>query len=86
MDSSGYLRQIESALEGNAFDIVGVSAGFDTYRKDWGGLLDTEDYGQIGQMIKKKCDACKAKRFALLEGGYHQDLADNIDSFIQGFK
>jgi acetoin utilization deacetylase AcuC-like enzyme len=36
LNARGYLKQIESALEDNSFDIIGISAGFDTYLEDWG--------------------------------------------------
>lgn len=85
MDSSGYLRQVEAAFHGFDYDIVGVSAGFDTYAKDWGGLLETEDYGIIGNIIAEGSEKCQGKRFAVLEGGYHADLKFNIKSFIKEF-
>ncbi len=85
MDASGYLKQIEVALVGDDYDIIGVSAGFDTYVKDWGGLLETKDYEIIGNMIKEGSQKCRGRRFAILEGGYHADLALNIKSFIKGF-
>jgi acetoin utilization deacetylase AcuC-like enzyme len=85
MDASGYLKQIEVALVGDDYDIIGVSAGFDTYVKDWGGLLETKDYEVIGRMIAQGSQKCRGRRFAILEGGYHVDLAINIESFIKGF-
>lgn len=85
MDAGGYLKQIEAALGSHDYDIIGVSAGFDTYIEDWGGLLETEDYEIIGNMIKEGSQKCWGRRFAILEGGYHADLAFNIKSFIKGF-
>ncbi len=85
MDASGYLKQIEAAMECDDYDIIGVSAGFDTYVKDWGGLLETKDYDVMGNMIKEGSQKCQGRRFAILEGGYHADLALNIKSFINGF-
>ena len=32
-------------------DIVGVSAGFDTYIEDWGKLLKIDDYRKIVVML-----------------------------------
>ncbi len=86
MDASGYLKQVENAFQGFDFDIVGVSAGFDTYVEDWGGLLRTEDYREIGRIIRLGSMRCGGKRFAVLEGGYHQDLRHNVVSFIEGFR
>jgi acetoin utilization deacetylase AcuC-like enzyme len=85
LNSDGYIRQIEVALEDNSFDIIGVSAGFDTYLKDWGGLLGLDDYQKIGEIIKEGSKNCADRRFALLEGGYHPDLRLCILSFLQGF-
>lgn len=85
MDVSGYLAQIKSAFEDDDYDIVGVSAGFDTYIKDWGGLLETKDYETIGKTIAEGSHKCQGRRFAILEGGYHPDLPLNIISFIKGF-
>jgi acetoin utilization deacetylase AcuC-like enzyme len=85
MDVQGYLRQVEAAFHGFDYDVIGVSAGFDTYVKDWGGLLDTGDYGTIGKLIAEGSQKCQGRRFAVLEGGYHSDLGLNIKSFIKGF-
>jgi len=86
MDAAGYLKQVESAAGEKSFDIVGVSAGFDTYREDWGGLLGIEDYKKIGEIIKRISKGHGGKRFALLEGGYHPDLGRCILSFLEGFR
>ncbi len=85
MDANGYKRQVEAAFQGFEYDIIGVSAGFDTYVEDWGGLLTTEDYREIGEIISAGAEQCAGKRFAVLEGGYHPDLKFNIKNFIKGF-
>jgi acetoin utilization deacetylase AcuC-like enzyme len=85
LDPHGYLKQIETAFYGFDYDIIGVSAGFDTYAEDWGGLLATEDYEKIGRMIAEASQRCEGRRFAVLEGGYHPDLRINIIKFIHGF-
>jgi acetoin utilization deacetylase AcuC-like enzyme len=85
LDVQGYLKQVEAAFQGFDYDLIGVSAGFDTYIKDWGGLLDTGDYETIGNLIAKGSQKCQGRRFAVLEGGYHSDLGLNIKSFIKGF-
>ncbi len=84
MDVSGYFRQVEAAFHGSDYDVIGVSAGFDTYKEDWGGLLETKDYEIIGRIIAEGSEKCQGKRFAVLEGGYHPDLKFNIKSFIKG--
>ncbi len=67
-------------------DLIGVSAGFDTYVKDWGGLLQTEDYRQIGVWVREAAErCCRGRRFALLEGGYYlPDLGRNCLALLQG--
>ncbi|MBU7018101.1 MAG: histone deacetylase family protein [Theionarchaea archaeon] len=81
-DREEFVEEIETVLEDREYDIVGVSAGFDTYVKDWGGILETEDYFTIGKLVKNHCE----KRFALLEGGYYiPDLGLNVRAFIGGF-
>lgn len=86
LDSSGYLQQVEEAFIGFEYDIVGVSAGFDTYIEDWGGLLRIEDYQEIGCIIREGSKLCGGRRFAILEGGYHSDLKLCIKSFLKGFE
>jgi len=85
MDCTGYLGQIEKAVDGFEFDIVGVSAGFDTYEEDWGGLLRLEDYRDIGELICRISKNCGGRRFAILEGGYHPNLRLCVRSFVEGF-
>jgi acetoin utilization deacetylase AcuC-like enzyme len=86
MDGSRYLRQVEDAFQGFDPDIVGVSAGFDTYLEDWGGLLKLEDYREIGRSIRDGAEQrCGGRRFAVLEGGYHPDLRRCMRSFVEGF-
>jgi acetoin utilization deacetylase AcuC-like enzyme len=86
MDESRYLGQVEDAFLGFDPNIVAVSAGFDTYLQDWGGLLKIEDYRKIGRAIRDGAESCNGRRFALLEGGYHPDLMWCIKSFIEGFQ
>ncbi|MCX6674671.1 MAG: histone deacetylase family protein [Methanothrix sp.] len=87
LDAGGYLRQVEAALHGFDFDIVGVSAGFDTYIEDWGELLSNDDFFQIGRAIREAAEKnCQGRRFAVLEGGYHAHLRCNIANFIRGFE
>jgi acetoin utilization deacetylase AcuC-like enzyme len=82
-----FLLEVQQALNaGRTFDIIGVSAGFDTYVKDWGGILHTDDYRQIGGWVKQiALEKCRGRRFALLEGGYYlPDLGKNCLAFLQG--
>ena len=87
MNEKGYLRQVEDAFEGFEYDIVAISAGFDTYVEDWGGLLTNDDFFNMGRTIRELSEIhCSGKRFAILEGGYHPDLRYNIKSFCEGFE
>ena len=86
MDESRYFGQVEDAFLDFDCDIVGVSAGFDTYIEDWGGLLKIEDYRKIGKAIQLGAERCGGHRFAVLEGGYCPDLKWCIKSFIEGFE
>jgi acetoin utilization deacetylase AcuC-like enzyme len=51
MEARGYLKRIKAALRGGDYDLIGISAGFDTYVEDWGGLLETEHFEIVGRMI-----------------------------------
>ncbi|MFH0787501.1 MAG: histone deacetylase family protein [Pseudomonadota bacterium] len=80
-----FLTTVEQILSAIQVDLVGISAGFDYHRDDWGGLLATEDYSAIGSMVRKASSACGAGCFALLEGGYnHQVLGHNVAALLQG--
>lgn len=82
-----YLKEVSKGLaSGREYDIVAVSAGFDRHEKDWGGMLKTEDYLTIGEMIKQFADKeCEGRQFAVLEGGYnHAVLGRNVDSLLKG--
>jgi acetoin utilization deacetylase AcuC-like enzyme len=86
MNERGYLRQVEDAFNSFDYDIVAISAGFDTYVKDWGGLLTNDAFFNIGRTIREASERyCGRRRFAILEGGYSADLKYNIKSFIEGF-
>jgi acetoin utilization deacetylase AcuC-like enzyme len=65
-------------------DLLGVSAGFDTYVKDpltqFG--LKIEDYRAIGRDLSEGVDA---PQFGFLEGGYHEDLPLLIEQFLAGW-
>jgi acetoin utilization deacetylase AcuC-like enzyme len=87
LDRIGYIDQVERALAVHDFDIVAVSAGFDTYVEDWGGLLAIGDYREIGRIIREGAEKKgRGRRFAILEGGYHPDLRLCVKSFVEGFE
>ena len=86
---TNFLEELERMLcETKDYDLVAVSAGFDRHVEDWGGMLTTQDYTQIGEAIKRFSEkVCSGKRFAVLEGGYnHRVLGKNVKAFLEGFK
>jgi acetoin utilization deacetylase AcuC-like enzyme len=80
-----YIQNVAHTLSGVRVDLIGVSAGFDYHIDDWGGVLATEDYFAIGNIVSKAAQACGGGCFAILEGGYNQDvLGHNVDALIDG--
>ncbi len=80
-----YLRDVENFLTGQQVDIIGISAGFDNHLEDWGGLLATADYREMGRMVKEAAHRNNGGYFAILEGGYnHQVLGQNVMALIEG--
>ena len=80
-----YLREVEAFLTGKQVDIIGISAGFDNHLEDWGGLLATEDYREMGKMVKEAARRNQGGCFAILEGGYnHQVLGQNVMALLEG--
>jgi acetoin utilization deacetylase AcuC-like enzyme len=80
-----YLGAIATELAEQQSDIIGISAGFDNHRDDWGGLLETEDYLGIGKMVRETCERSSCGCFAVLEGGYnHRVLGHNVMAFLDG--
>ncbi len=85
VDRGSYLEEIERSLARVEAEVIGVSAGFDNHLEDWGGLLSTEDYRQIGRMVHETARRLGAGCFALLEGGYnHAVLGETVRAFLEG--
>jgi acetoin utilization deacetylase AcuC-like enzyme len=63
-------------------DVVAVSAGFDGYEKDkmLGLKYSLKSYYECGFKLRRAF----GNIFAVLEGGYHDDLKECIDYFIDG--
>ena len=83
-----YLEEIRTTVKNiPSVDIVGVCAGFDSYEKDVGRKLSTDDFYMIGDMMKRFSKrAANLRRFAILEGGYYlPDLGKNVLAFCHGF-
>ena len=80
-----YMKEIEAVLSEVKVDLIGISAGFDNHKKDWGKVLATEDYFSIGNMVRSTARASGGGCFAILEGGYnHSVLGYNVAALIKG--
>lgn len=77
-----FMEDARTAIRDAAsFDIVGCSAGFDTYIKDWGATLLMDDYRRIGNLLASS----NPRFFSILEGGYYvEDLGLNVLSYLKG--
>jgi acetoin utilization deacetylase AcuC-like enzyme len=83
------LQDLEAFLSRTkGYDIIGVSAGFDAGKLDWGKIFEIEDYTTMGTLLKKAAERnCGGRRFAVLEGGYiHDVLGKNVKAFLDGFR
>ena len=80
-----YMGEVADEMEHCQTDIIGISAGFDNHEEDWGGTLTTEDYKEIGRMVRGAAERCGGGCFGILEGGYnHQVLGHNVLALIRG--
>jgi acetoin utilization deacetylase AcuC-like enzyme len=77
-----FFKDLDEALaDASEYDILGCSVGFDTYVRDWGGLLFGEDYHNIGGALVN----ANKRLFCLLEGGYYiPDLGTNAQFLLMG--
>ncbi|MEK6534889.1 MAG: histone deacetylase family protein [Thermodesulfobacteriota bacterium] len=86
-DRNAYLKEVRHFLFAEKVDIIGVSAGFDHHVEDWGGLLTTGDYREMGQMVREAAGKNGGGCFGLLEGGYnHRVLGANVMAFLEGME
>lgn len=82
-----YLEDVANELENHPADVVALSAGFDNHEADWGGLLKTADYEEVGRLVRAVAQRNNSGYFAILEGGYNHDvLGDNVLALIQGMQ
>ncbi|OEU44448.1 MAG: acetylpolyamine aminohydrolase [Desulfobacterales bacterium S7086C20] len=80
-----YMAEVKEEMGHCQADIIGISAGFDNHEDDWGGTLLTEDYRDIGEIVRAAAEQIGGGCFALLEGGYnHQVLGRNVLALIEG--
>ena len=84
-DRKEFIQEVADEMAHCKADLIGISAGFDNHVDDWGGVLTTEDYRHIGQLV---CSAAKRNGggcFGILEGGYnHEVLGGNVLALING--
>ena len=86
-ERKSYLKEVASELENFKADIIGISAGFDNHEEDWGGVLNTDDYRQMGRLVREAANRAGAGFFAILEGGYnHRVLGHNAWALMQGME
>ncbi|MFA5779557.1 MAG: histone deacetylase [Elusimicrobiota bacterium] len=86
-DETTYLKMLDMAIEkikNFSPEIVGISAGFDTYQDD--PLANLKLKKDSYKKIAKKISEIKAGKFAVLEGGYSQDLPELIENFLEGIE
>lgn len=80
-----YMEEVSREMEQCRADIIGISAGFDNHERDWGGTLKTEDYLEIGRMVRSAAERSRGGCFGILEGGYNHDvLGHNVMALIEG--
>ncbi|HEY4674820.1 MAG TPA: histone deacetylase [Candidatus Bathyarchaeia archaeon] len=82
-----YLRTLDEALgkvDMERFEVVAVSAGFDTHMGDLASLgLTSKGYSEIG----KRLAALERPTFFVLEGGYSgENIGKDIDELLKGFE
>lgn len=83
------INELENFLrKAGKHDLVAISAGFDRHVADWGGMLKTDDYTTLGEIIGSYAkETCDGKVFAVLEGGYNHDvLGKNVKALLTGLQ
>ncbi|MDI6847317.1 MAG: histone deacetylase [Candidatus Bathyarchaeia archaeon] len=81
-----YLKTLDEALsrvDTSKFEVVAVSAGFDTHAGDLASLgLTEKSYREIGKRIA----SLNKPTFFILEGGYSgENIGKDIDELLKGF-
>lgn len=84
-ERQAYLEEVREALGRTTADVIAVSAGFDNHARDWGGLLETEDYRAMGAWVHEAAVRNRGGCYGILEGGYNRAvLGENVRSFLEG--
>ena len=86
-ESAEFLATLQRALETVAAfepEVLAVSAGFDMFRKDpiTDMALEVETFGAAGRLIGQ----WSGPTFAVLEGGYAEELPQCIHAFLTGWE
>jgi acetoin utilization deacetylase AcuC-like enzyme len=82
-----YMKEVAQVMAGCKADMIGISAGFDMAQEDWGDVLATEDYRVIGELAAGAARRNQGACFAILEGGYNQEvLGRNVLALMQGMQ
>jgi acetoin utilization deacetylase AcuC-like enzyme len=82
---AAYMDEVAREMERCEVDLIGISAGFDNHELDWGGTLRTDDYVEIGRLVRSAARRTRGGCFAVLEGGYnHRVLGYNVMALIEG--
>jgi acetoin utilization deacetylase AcuC-like enzyme len=78
------LEQAVQAIQDFHPQLVGVSAGFDSYKDDpiTDMALEVETYRHVGVALSRLKPPC----FAVLEGGYADELAACVEAFVAGWE
>ena len=80
-----YLEEVAGQMKACHADIIGISAGFDNHQEDWGGVLDTEDFFEIGRLVRVAAQRKGGGCFDILEGGFNQSvLGHNVMALVRG--
>jgi acetoin utilization deacetylase AcuC-like enzyme len=74
--------------------LLAISAGFDSYRNDpiTEMNLDVETFGVVGEKIRQFCqraakpDGTPLPSFAVMEGGYAENVGECVRAFIEGWE
>ncbi|MFO8083743.1 MAG: histone deacetylase family protein [Desulfobacterales bacterium] len=84
-DRKHYLLEIARQMDNCNVDVIGISAGFDNHMEDWGGVLSTDDYEEIGRLVRAAANRSGGGCFGVLEGGYnHKVLGYNALALMRG--
>ena len=85
-DPATYLEQVRKNIPADV-GVIGISAGFDNHKEDWGQVLSTDNYREIGRIVREASAERKCGFFAILEGGYnHSVLGHNVLALIEGME